>query len=187
MSATSPLRLLRAAAFAAVSVVLGVGAHAFAGGAVSALSAFVALLFSFGPAHALAGRERPLGVILPTLAASQAGLHVLFSAAHAIEPPAAAHGHAHSAAITIDLGMLVMHGWAVVLAAIWLARGEALLWALIRRFAVRLAPVLIVSPVPYGRPIAFIPAEHPVPRYSLRLGHGMGRRGPPGALRTVSA
>ncbi|RBQ17014.1 MFS transporter [Spongiactinospora rosea] len=180
------MRLLRAAAFAAVSVMLGVGAHAFAGGSVSAVSALVALLFSFGPAHALAGRERPLAVILPMLAAAQAGLHVLFSAAHAAEPQAA-HAHGHSAAITIDLGMLVMHGWAVVLAAIWLARGEALLWALIRRFAVRLAPVLIAAPVPYGRPITIVPAEHPVPRYSLTLGHGMGRRGPPGALLTVSA
>ncbi|MFE3451648.1 MFS transporter [Nonomuraea sp. NPDC059194] len=186
MSATMPLRALRAAAFAAVSVLLGIAAHTFAGGSVSTPSALLALLLAFLPAHALAGRERSLGVILATLAASQAVLHVLFSTAHAVEPVAVAHGHGQSGLVP-GLGMLVMHGWAVGLTALWLSHGERAIWALLRRLAVRLLFTLLAFVDPAGRTVLAAPAATPViPRWIL-LGHDLDRRGPPGVTRTVTA
>lgn len=135
MTATMPFRAIRAAAFAAVSVALGVGAHAVGGGSVSVVAVLMALLIAFLPAHALARRERTLAVILPALVASQAALHLLFSFVHTLEPSVAGSamsgGHVHSGLVP-GLGMLVMHGWAVALTAVWLAHGEALLWALLR-------------------------------------------------------
>ncbi|MEU7893316.1 MFS transporter [Nonomuraea sp. NPDC049152] len=186
MSATMPLRALRAAAFAAVSVLLGIAAHTFAGGSVSVPSVLVALLLSFLPAQALAGRERSLGVIVATLAASQAVLHVLFSAAHAVEPVAVAHGHGHSGLVP-GLAMLVAHGWAVGLTALWLSHGEAALWALLRRLTVRLLFALLAFVDPAARTVILAPAERPVILRRILLGHDMDRRGPPGVIRTVSA
>ncbi|GAA4199582.1 MFS transporter [Microbispora amethystogenes] len=190
MRATLPFRAVRAAAFAAVSVALGVGAHAVGGGSVSAPAVLVALLIAFLPAHALARRERSLAVILPALAASQAALHLLFSFAHTLEPVAAGSamsgGHVHSGLVP-GLGMLIMHGWAVALTAAWLARGEALLWALLRRLAVRLRIVLAVSPDPaYGAVVVPVIERRVVAR-SVVLAHSVGRRGPPGTVRTVPA
>ncbi|WP_431895441.1 MFS transporter [Nonomuraea sp. bgisy101] len=186
MSATMPLRALRAAAFAAVSVLLGIVAHTFAGGSVSTPAVLLALLLAFLPAQALAGRERSLATILLTLTASQAVLHVLFSRAHSVEPVAVAHGHGQSGLVP-GLGMLVMHGWAVGLTALWLSHGEAALWALLRRLAVRLLFALLVFVDPASRTVILAPAERPVILRWILLGHDMGRRGPPGVTRTVTA
>lgn len=190
MTATLPFRAVRAAAFAAVSVALGVGAHAVGGGSVSALAVLVALFVAFLPAHALARRERTLAVILPALVASQAALHLLFSFAHTLEPvtddSAMSGVHVHSGLVP-GLGMLIMHGWAVALTAVWLARGEALLWALLRRLAIRLRIAFAAFPAPaYGAVVVPV-IEHRVVARSVLLGHSVGRRGPPGTVRTVSA
>lgn len=186
MSATMPLRALRAAAFAAVSVMLGIAAHAFAGGSVSAPSVVVALLVSFLPAQALAGRERSAAVIAVTLAATQLVLHVLFAGAHAVEPVVAGHAHGQSWLVP-GLGMLVMHGWAIGLTALWMSHGEAALWALLRRLAVRLLVAVLAFVDPAARTAVPAPAERPAILRSILLGHEMGRRGPPGVMRTVPA
>ncbi|MEU7694761.1 MFS transporter [Microbispora hainanensis] len=190
MTATMPFRAIRAAAFAAVSVALGVGAHAVGGGSVSVVAVLMALLIAFLPAHALARRERTLAVILPALVASQAALHLLFSFVHTLEPSVAGSamsgGHVHSGLVP-GLGMLVMHGWAVALTAVWLAHGEALLWALLRRLAVQLRIVFAVFLDPAYGAIVVPVIEHRVVARSVLLGHSMGRRGPPGTVRTVPA
>lgn len=187
MSAMIPLRALRAAVFAMVSVMLGIGAHRCAGGSVSGLATLAAWGTSFFPAYFLAGRERSATVIISALAATQAVLHVLFSLAHTIEPVVAHdHGHVHSGMMP-GLGMLLMHGWAVALTALWLSRGEAALWALLRRLAVRLIVTFAAPLDPVHESTVVSPVERHIVLRSALLGHEMGRRGPPGAARTASA
>ncbi|MEV0632194.1 MFS transporter [Nonomuraea wenchangensis] len=188
------LRALRAAVFAAVSLLLGLVAHLLAGGPVAAGWLLPAWGVAFGPAYLLAGRERTLPVIVATLAVAQVALHLLFSSAHAVEAAVAGHlhaghaGHAAQAGLVPDAGMLVMHAWAVLLAATWLARGEAALWAVLRRLAVRLFAVVVAVIVPAVRPLIAAPVREPVAPRPVLLGHEMGRRGPPfGRAVTASA
>ncbi|GAA3067842.1 MFS transporter [Streptosporangium carneum] len=175
--ATLPFRLARATAFAAVCLGLSVTAHVLAGGTVSARNAACALALAFVAALAVSGRERTLAVILPLLACLQAGLHVMFSMAH-VASPAEAAGHVHSGLVP-GLGMLVMHGWAVGLTSVWLARGEAALWALLRRLCVRLRRVLVLYVAPAH--ISFLTPDALEPRTlrSAVLRHAVSRRGPP--------
>lgn len=185
--AMMPLRILRAAVFAMVSSVLGAVAHVVGGGSVSPVSALSALGVAFLPALALAGRERPPVVILATLAGVQVALHLVLSTAHALEPLVGPAGHSHAGSPP-GLGMLLMHGWAVGLTALWLSRGEAVLWALLRRLAVRLRIVLLAvfADASDRRPVP-VPAGPPRPCRSALLGHEMGRRGPPSPSRTLPA
>ncbi len=184
MPATSPFRLARAAAFAAVCLGLSVSAHLFAGGTVSARSAAGALALAFVVAFAMSGRERTLAVILPVLAGLQAGLHVVFSLAHAASP-AEAVGHLHSGLLP-GVGMLVMHGWAVGLTSIWLARGEAALWALLRRLGARLSRVLVVYVTPAYTSFFTPGTIEPRVLRSALLRHAVSRRGPPPTVTAIS-
>ncbi|MFF5502638.1 hypothetical protein [Streptomyces roseolus] len=72
-------RLLRAAVFTAVCVVLSALGHALAACAGIALWALLAgFLGVFGVTVLLTGRERSLGFVVATLAGGQLGLHLLF-------------------------------------------------------------------------------------------------------------
>ncbi|GAA2868432.1 hypothetical protein GCM10010517_28210 [Streptosporangium fragile] len=177
MLAASPFRLARASAFAAVCLGLGVVAHLFAGGTVTAASAAGGLALAFGIALPATGRERGARTILPLLGGGQAALHLLFAttcpAVHHADP---AHPHA---GLLSDVAMLVMHGWAVTLTSLWLARGEALLWALLRRLGTRLSLVLVLETHPTAAPPSIpFPDEPGLPRPSA-LRHVPHRRGPP--------
>lgn len=186
MTASPLLRITRAAAFAAVCIGLSAAAHLLAGGAICAQSAAGGLALAFTAGAAAAGRERPLAVILPLLAGVQVALHVLFSLTdasltHAAPAAEAARiaGHAHTG-LAPSLGMLIAHGWAVALTALWLARGEAALWALLRRLPLRLRRLLWVFRLP--DPVPFLTAtsaEPVVPRRTTLLRHAVHRRGPP--------
>jgi hypothetical protein len=182
MPATWPFRIARAAAFAAVCLGLSVMAHVLAGGSVSVPSAAAALAFAFGAALIVSGRERTLAAILPLLASVQAGVHVLFSLVHTT-PPAEIAGHVH-AGLLPGLGMLVTHGWVVGLTALWLARGEAALWALLRRLGARLGRVLVVLVTPAHVSLLIPSTTGPGALRSTVLRHALSRRGPP---RTVTA
>jgi hypothetical protein len=184
MSATLPFRLVRAAAFAAVCLGLGVAAHVFAGGSVSAPSAVGGWAPVFLAALAVSGRERTPVVILPLLAGLQVGLHVLFSLAHATSHVEVT-GHGHSGLVP-GLGMLVVHGMAVGLTSLWLARGEAALWAMLRRLGVRLRLLLVVYTDPAYT--SFLPscAAEPAILRSAILRHAVSRRGPPGPVTVIS-
>ncbi|MFF3443328.1 MFS transporter [Streptosporangium sp. NPDC002721] len=187
MPATLPFRLARAAAFAAVCLGLSVMAHVLAGGSVSVPTATVALVLAFVAALAVSGRERTLAVILPLLAGVQAGVHVLFSLAHAASPAEMAEmiGHVHSGLLP-GLGMLVAHGWAVGLTALWLARGEAVLWALLRRLGARLRRVLVVVVTPAYAPFLTADAIEPGVLRSAALRYVVSRRGPPRIVTVTS-
>jgi hypothetical protein len=166
---------------------LGIGAHGFAGGSVSGFAMLAASGTCFVPAWFLAGRERTQAVIMPALAATQAALHVLFSLAHTVEPAVShEYGHAH-AGLMPGIGMLLMHGWAIALTGLWLSRGEAALWALLRRLAVRLLAVVAAPAVTVHGPDAVPPVERHIVVRPVLLGHEISRRGPPGAVRTASA
>ncbi|MEV7808079.1 MFS transporter [Microbispora sp. NPDC088329] len=179
-----PLRLARAAAFTAVCLGLGVVAHLFGGGAVAPGALALGLPAVFAAALPLTGRERTLRTILPLLAALQVALHVLFalsspsSAWHVLAGHAMA-GHTHA---TPSFGMLLAHGWAVALTALWLARGEAALWALLRRLAVRLTRIA-ADPAPpvFTPPASPHPDEPCLPRF-VAPRHCVTRRGPPRLL-----
>ncbi|MFF5206101.1 MFS transporter [Streptosporangium sp. NPDC000396] len=185
MPATMPFRLARSTAFAVVSVGLSVVAHVFAGGTVPAWSAAGALALVFTAAFPATGRERGVRVILPLLGGAQAALHLLFTTTDsALFHPG--HAHPHSAGLLPGLAMLVMHGWAVGLTALWLARGEALLWALLRRLGARLGPVL-AEPSPVPVPPSAVPrSDGPVVLRPSLLRHVVSRRGPP-TLRPVTS
>jgi hypothetical protein len=175
---TLPLRLARTAVFAVVCLGLGVAAHVLGGGFVPVPAMAAALGLAFAAAYPLSGRERSFAVILPLLAGLQVILHLLFSLSHAASPHAPA-GHLH-AGLVPDLGMLVAHGWAVGMTALWLARGEAALWALLRRLAVRLLVIwLPLLTTPFSTPLCT--TEPPVLRSAV-LRHVVSGRGPPRAV-----
>ncbi|GIH23650.1 hypothetical protein Aph01nite_19600 [Acrocarpospora phusangensis] len=183
-SAATPFRVVRAVVFGTVSVALSVGAHAYAGGSASVGSVLLALVFSFLAGLLLAGRERTMRAIFPALAGCQAVLHLLFSYAHTVEPMA---GHHHATTLLPSLSMLVTHAWAAGLTALWLARGEAVLWGLLRRLEFRLMPLLRVVIDPGSPRVSVPPAERVIVLRSVLLGHEMGRRGPPGIVSLVAA
>ncbi|GAB3897417.1 hypothetical protein GCM10027612_53610 [Microbispora bryophytorum subsp. camponoti] len=196
MPVTSPLRLARAAAFTAVCLGLGMVAHLVGGGAVAPGALALGLPAVFAAALPLSGRERTLRAILPLLAALQVALHVLFAlsspsspAVHVLaEHVLAQHvlvehvptghamaGHAHAGP---GFGMLAGHGWAVVLTALWLARGEAALWALLRRLAVRLTRIAADPAPPVFTPPASPHPDEPCLPRSVAPRHCVTRRGP---------
>ncbi|MGW5263711.1 MFS transporter [Microbispora sp. NPDC004025] len=188
MPVTSPLRLARAAAFSAVCLGLGVLAHLFSGGEVAPAALALGLPAVFAAALPLSGGERTLRTILPLLAALQAALHVMFAlSSPSIADVATGHvlaghvaiGHAHAGP---GVGMLIAHGWAVVLTSLWLARGEAALWALLRRLAVRLTRIAADPAPPVFTTLASPHPDEPrVPR-SVAPRHSVTRRGPPRLL-----
>ncbi|WP_103957064.1 MFS transporter [Nonomuraea solani] len=176
----SSFRLARTTVFAVVCLGLGVAAHMLGGASVPAPAMLGALGLAFGAAYPLAGRERSIAVILPLLAGLQVVLHLLFSLSHAASPAQMA-GHLHSGLVP-GLGMLITHAWAVGLTALWLTRGEAAFWALLRRLAVRLLVIwLPLLTTPFSTPLWT--AEPRVPRSAV-LRHVVSRRGPPRAVVT---
>ncbi|MBF8187482.1 MFS transporter [Nonomuraea sp. K274] len=181
-SAATPLRAARAAVFAVVAFTLGGLAHVFAGGVVPFESAVTAIAVCFVPAFLLAGRERSLPVIVVTLAATQAALHLLFSATDVIAEAAGHAEHPHIGLVP-SLGMLIMHGWAIALTALWMSHGETLLWSLLRRLAVRLRIVQVLSADPIAHEPARAPFREPAVLRSALLAHELCRRGPPHATR----
>lgn len=94
--ATTELRLLRAAVFTAVCVVLSAGGHVLASvETVPLWTLGVAAALVFAVAVPLAGRERSLPGIAALLAVGQAGLHGLFGIGQHSAAAAAGGGGAH--------------------------------------------------------------------------------------------
>lgn len=187
-SPTWPFRLARATVFAVVCLALGAAAHVLAGGCLSASSAATGLALTFAVALPLAGRERTHAAILPALAGAQAGLHVYFCLAH-VSSFAEAAEHLSDpgcCGLVPDTGMAMMHAWAVGLTALWLARGETLLWALLRRAGARLR---LLIRVPAGGVLSAPRPPRPADPAVLRsavLRRAVRLRGPPGTAYAVA-
>jgi hypothetical protein len=178
MSAGLPFRLTRASSFAVACLGLGVLAHLLGGGTLSVPAAAGGLGLAFAAAWSLSGRERALGMILPLLGALQAVLHLLFSLSSPISSAPAGHLHLHPGLVP-GIGMLVVHGWAVGLTALWLARGEAALWGLLRRLAAGVCRVLVLYLTPSSASAAVVFADEPRQLRPAVLRHAVSRRGPP--------
>ncbi|MFI1358794.1 hypothetical protein ACH4TV_35310 [Streptomyces sp. NPDC020898] len=142
---SAPLPVLRAAVFAVVGTVLGVGAHHLVAGGPAPWRPGIAaagLLFAVG----LAGTRRPrsLAAVVVTCAAAQTGLHLWLSAAHSRHRTGVAMDmspHAHPATTTHGVwqerlhdsgAMPVLHAVAAVLVAVLLHRADAACWSLAR-------------------------------------------------------
>ncbi|NJP99701.1 hypothetical protein [Streptomyces zingiberis] len=197
-------RALRAALFAAVSVVLAATGHAMTSGHDIPLPALLAAFGATGAAAWLGGAEArgPLP-IAGALLAGQAVLHWFFSGAggagHGATGTAGA-GHLAGAAggpmpdgaagpATASLAMLAAHAVAALCCACWLWRGEAAffrllrcvaalaLTPLLRALAARSGPPSVPAAVrpPLPAPAADVPPPGPPPSYVL------SRRGPPPA------
>ncbi len=203
---SAPLPVFRAAVFAFVGTVLGVGAHQLAAEepAPWRSSAAAALpLFAVG----LVGTRRPrsLAAVVLTSAAAQTGLHLWLSAAHA----------RHTAATTTDMSshaphampphgvwparlhdsaaMTALHAVAAVLVAVLLHRADAACWSLTRGLTgaveavrTRIATVralLAGRPAPTGRGsrVRRPRRTEPPPLRGALLANVVVRRGPPQA------
>ncbi|GGX42471.1 hypothetical protein GCM10010341_75550 [Streptomyces noursei] len=194
MYASPALRILRAAVFAAVCLTLSAAGHQLAAGSAPPVRAdgigFLAVLVL---GYLLSARERSLPGIGGVMLATQGGLHLAFNAAqaparrltatsmpmgmHATRMMAHPHPTAHVAAA---------HTAAALLASLWLRRGEAALWSLLRRAAMLVPglvawwgaregrlPALVHVVVPSGRTTG----QRPLRQALLR--HAVSRRGPP--------
>lgn len=180
MSACLVFRVARAATFAVVCVLLSTVAHAVAGGAVCGHALAGELAVAFGAGLAATGRERGTGPILALLAFTQVVLHVLLSSsAPAPSGMEMVGGHLHLGPAPRP-AMVLVHGCATVLTALWLARGESALWALLRLLGSYPYRLVLASPqavgVP-GRGRAAVP-ELAVPR-SAATPRRVSDRGPP--------
>ncbi|GAA2839829.1 MFS transporter [Nonomuraea rubra] len=178
MPAAVMFRLLRATAFAVVCCGLGAFAHLLGGGRVTALLAVTALVVSFVAAVPSTGRERGGTAVFLLLAGVQVALHLLFSFAPSLPVLSGLPGgHVHSGLVP-GLGMLVAHGLATVMTAVWLSRGEAVLWALLRHLGVR---VLVLLRVPHRTPYwtVIVDTVEPAPLRSVLLEHSLNGRAPP--------
>ncbi|MFJ2023687.1 hypothetical protein ACIODW_07710 [Streptomyces sp. NPDC087897] len=106
------LRLMRAAVFTAVCVVLSAAGHAFAARtAVPAWTVLAAFLGVFGAAAVLAGRERSLPSIVGALAGGQIVLHGLFAyGGHSGAPAASTSTGGDSPLIRFASGLVCGEG-----------------------------------------------------------------------------
>ncbi|GAB2922037.1 MFS transporter [Nonomuraea fastidiosa] len=175
MRAQLPMRLARTAAFAAVCVALAAFAHVLGGGAAPApWTAALGLAGVSVLGLALCGRERSAGTINLALVGVQIGLHELFAGEGA--GYVSVHGHAQGG-LGVNAGMLVTHLTATIITGLWLARGEAALWSVLRRLGRRL--VLLVLPAVPVRPRCAPPVVTRVLPLRPVFRHSVARRGPP--------
>lgn len=175
MRAHLPLRLARTAAFAAVCVTLAGLAHILGGGSAPApWTAALGLAGVSGLGLALCGRERSAGTINMVLIGAQLGLHELFAGEGASY--VLMHGHTQGG-LAVNAGMLLTHLTATVITGLWLSRGEAAIWSLLRRLGRRL---LLVAPVAVPVPPADAPIVYTrVVPLGPDFRHSVARRGPP--------
>lgn len=128
----------RAAVFAAVCTLLAVAAHRLMSDSdipVIALAFGAAAVFCFARIAAALG-ERGLATIGLLVGGSQIGLHVLFQAAQASSLPAgmtSMSGMPGMPGKENATGMTIAHVLAALVTAWWLRRGEAALFAVVRR------------------------------------------------------
>ncbi|MGP3958091.1 MFS transporter [Nonomuraea sp. 3N208] len=177
MRAQLPLRFARAAAFSAVCVILATLAHVAGGGSgPEPWAAGLGLAVVAGLGMALCGRERSPATINGVLAVAQLGLHELFAGDDtAYVSVVSAHGH--GGGLAVDAGMVLAHLTASLITGVWLARGEAALWSLLRRLGRRfvlLRPVAAPA-VRLVAPVVFTRVVPPQPGFR----HCLARRGPP--------
>ncbi|WP_327580061.1 MULTISPECIES: hypothetical protein [unclassified Streptomyces] len=199
--------MARAAAFAAVCVLLTALGHTLMSGTSVPWWALGAGATATGSAAwLLAGRERGLITVVGVAVAAQAALHSLFALAQVLAQPEPSGGtlarqkadmgsmdmgsmtHSmsameHTMGGMSPLGMLLAHLLAAVLSGLWLAYGEQAVFRIARSFAAWLvAPLRLVLrlPAPPHRPRLHVRrAESDRAPCLLLLTHTITSRGPP--------
>ena len=185
-------RLARGAAVASTVVGLAAGAHLAAGGLLPGPWLLLALTcLVLCATLLLAARRMSAPVLLAVLGAGQLGLHQAFCwfgvptvAVHppghhpgagllAVDPVEAVHAGASA-----DGSMTAAHVVATVVAALVLARGEALLWRLWTWWQPLRAVVVAVLRLPVLPRVPHPPAAV-VPRPAFVVARRVPRRGPP--------
>ncbi len=174
-------RLLRAGLLVTLTVLVSIGGHVLAGGAVHASAPAVLGVLALGAiCVAAADTRRGVAEILPVVGLAQPVLHLLVSMG-------ATHGHGAGASLPAvssvsTVGMLLAHGVAAVVVSVLLAHAETLLWVLMglaRRMSLpRWQPV----GVPALSRLAVAPRVCALPPCSGMRAAPPLRRGPPGAL-----
>ncbi|MFB4262538.1 hypothetical protein [Nonomuraea sp. GTA35] len=175
------MRAMRAAAFAALCVLVSAVLHGLAGGTPVRQEVLLgAYALTWAGAFLIGGRQRGLGVLLVACFVTQYGMHHLFSASAAV-PAAPFHDHGSG------VGMFLVHGMTALISAWWLKRGESALAALLHlavtavRLWGRVLTVLLGGPVEAGvRPRPDRDERVTLPR--SRCAAVISRRGPPALL-----
>ncbi|MEV0599412.1 hypothetical protein AB0I82_08950 [Streptomyces sp. NPDC050315] len=220
--ARPPFRAVRAALFAAVCVVLAAAGHAAMSGEAIPPGVLAVALAAVGAAAWLAaGRQRGLPAIAGGVLTVQTVLHLAFAAAQQADATPKAHmagmpgAHAmhsmhsmhethsmhgmhsmhsmHGMADGMSAGMTAAHLLAALLCALWLRRGEAAFFQLLRCVAalafraLRLVVVVCRTPAPVRKARAPERTHPRVPRWEL-IADVVSRRGPPvGAVLRITA
>jgi hypothetical protein len=203
--ADTGLTVTRAFVTSLVSLLLAVAAHLSAGGLLPGLWTFPAMLLLCTACTAMwLGREASRLQLAGLLIAGQTTIHLAMTAlaghGETIQPgPTNVAGALREAGehLLADLTpaqapMALAHLAAAVLAGLWLAHGERLLWNMLRLIALAAEAALLrvvrrVQLVPFGAP-DLRPAEAgqlPVVHLQLLLGDTHARRGPPVSLRAA--
>ncbi|MDH6566920.1 hypothetical protein M2160_001941 [Streptomyces sp. SAI-117] len=193
----APLPVLRAAVFAVVGTVLGVGAHQLlAEGPLpwGRGAAATAVLFAVG----LIGVQRPrrLATVVACSVAGQSGLHLWLTLTTAARHPG---GHVHDGhwawheRFHGSLAMTAAHALVAALVAVLLHRADAVCWRVARGVTATLDAVrhrLAAARALFARPVSSAPAaagpvvpardERPLTARPLPA-HPVVRRGPPAA------
>lgn len=187
------LRWTRAALLASVAAVTGVLAHGGAGGRLPGPWALASLfvLLTLGCAMLLVARASAVRVVA-LVVAGQTFVHLALTAlaghggnpAHAEHLHAAAHTRVVEEFTRTEAVMALAHLGAAVLIGLWLAYGEAALFALLALMLARIRLLLVVRvPVLTAPPLDELARFVMVRRLYARLaGRVLCRRGPPAGL-----
>ncbi|GAA0916040.1 MFS transporter [Nonomuraea longicatena] len=175
-------RLIRAAAFAAVCVLVSAGGHLFAGG--GAISP-IALGLGFGVPYVLAlvvnGRERSRESVLVATSVVQLVLHQVFARVAPVAELDTGHGH-------LNVGMTMVHLTVALLSGWWLHQGEQAVWTALRLWGVAPLLLLFAAPVPVEAGVGLwraVPCDRVGVWRSPVFTRALRRRGPPGFVRAV--
>jgi hypothetical protein len=163
--AAGPVRALRSLAVALVCTLTASGAHVAAGGTIPAGAVVTVLVASAAVAGLLSARRVTPGQMIGLLLLCQVCVHLGCSTGE----------------MTMSLTMVAGHLAATAISAAALARGEAFVWRLAERLALRATPLrAAASPVPTLRPLAPVVATRSP--HDVRLAHTRVERGPPSGL-----
>ncbi|MFC9679618.1 hypothetical protein [Streptomyces sp. NPDC056948] len=189
-------RMVRAAVFAAVCLLLAAVGHVLmSGSTVPSWTLAAGFAVTSGVGWVLAGRERGFPLIVSVVVVAQGALHSAFSwgrSAGSMDMGSMHMGHAahiehlghmgHGTGDTSSLGMLAAHLLAALLTGVWLAFGEQAAFRLLRAVAGWLAaplrlPLLLPAPPCRPRPRPTRERAERVPRPAFA--YTITSRGPP--------
>ncbi|MEV7010492.1 hypothetical protein [Streptosporangium sp. NPDC051022] len=170
-------RLVRAAVFAVVCVMVSAVMHMLAGGGPVSPGVLVGALPLTGMgAFVLARRQRGFGMLMGASFVTQYGLHTWFSAGAVAQPVLFEHRHGGG------LSMLLVHVALASLSAYWLERGESALATLLHLLVASVLTLLVWRVPAVPRVTSPVHDDGRVLSVTRLLAAAVSRRGPPEAL-----